>query len=67
MLTVLRGLLLDILITGESAFKVEPSVERNNIKIRHLDPRNTFIDYNFDSPYVKDSHRCVIRTWLTKT
>lgn len=67
MLTILRGLLLDLLVAGEPVFRCEPTVENNNVKIRHLDPRNTFFDYNMDSPYLKDSHRVVIRTWMTKT
>jgi hypothetical protein len=39
----------------------------NNIKIEVLNPLNTFIDRNPESPYVKDSYRVVIRKWLTKT
>lgn len=66
-MTVLRGLILDLLVTGEPLFRVESTVENNNIKIRNLDPRNTFVDYNIDSPYIKDSHRVVIRNWMTKT
>ena len=67
MLTNLRGLILDLLIAGEPVYKVEPSSEKNNIKIRHLDPRNTFFDYNPESLYLKDSYRVVVRTWMSKT
>jgi hypothetical protein len=31
-----------------------------------LDPRNTFIETNPNSPYVKNSRKCVIRRWLDK-
>lgn len=66
-ITVLRGLFLDLLITGYAFYKVEPTVGNNNIKIRVLSPLNTFIDRNFESPYIKDSYRTVVRNWMTKT
>ena len=65
-MTVLRDLLLDLLITGYAFYKVEPTVGNNDIKIRVLSPLNTFIDRNFESPYVKNSYRVVVRSWLTK-
>lgn len=66
-ITVLRDLLLDLLITGYTFYKVEPTAEGNNIKIRALNPLNTFIDRNYESPYVKNSYRAVVRTYMTKT
>lgn len=66
MMTVLRDLLLDLLITGYAFYKVEPTVGNNNIKIRALSPLNTFIDRNFESPYIKNSYRVVVRDWMTK-
>lgn len=66
MLTNLKGLLIDLLIAGEPVYKVEPTIEQNNLKIRHLDPRNVFFDYNPDSIYLKDSYRVVVRNWMTK-
>lgn len=66
-MTVLRDLLLDLLITGYAFYKVEPTVGNNNIKIRALSPLNTFIDRNFESPYIKNSYRAVVRSWMTKT
>ena len=65
--TQLRNLVLDLLITGYTFYKVEPTVENNNIKIRALNPLNTFIDRNIESPYVKNSYRAVVRTWMSKT
>ena len=65
--TKLRGLMLDLLVGGEPSYKVESTVEKNNIHIRQLDPRNTFFDYNPDSIYLKDSYRVVVRNWMTKT
>lgn len=66
MTTNLRTLFLDILVGGVTYYKVEPSPGNNNIKIRPLDPLNVFPDENVDSPYIKDSYRIVVRTWMTK-
>lgn len=66
-MTVLRDLFLDLLITGYAFYKVEPTVENNGVKIRALNPLNTFIDRNFESPYVKNSYRSVVRSWMTKS
>ena len=65
MITVLRDLLLDLLITGYAFYKVEPTVGNNSVKIikRFL---NTFVDRNFESPYIKNSYRAVVRNWMTK-
>lgn len=65
-ITVLRYLLLDLLVTGYTFYKVESTVNNNNIKINVLDPRNTFIDRNIESPYVKNSYRAVVRHWMSK-
>ena len=65
-ITVLRDLLLDLLITGYSFYRVVPTVENNNIRIQALSPLNTFIDRNFESPYIKNSYRAVVRSWMTK-
>lgn len=67
MTTVKRDLLLDLLITGYGFYKVKPTTEQNNIKIVVLNPLNTFIDRNYESPYIKNSYRAVIRHWMTKT
>lgn len=66
LITKLRQLLTDLLITGYTFFRVSQSLSGTNIKIEVLNPLNTFIDRNPESPYVKDSYRVVIRSWLTK-
>ncbi len=66
-ITCLRNVIIDLLITGYTFYKVEPSVEKNSIKIRVLNPLNTFIDRNIESPYVKNSYRAVVRSWMSKT
>lgn len=62
----LKYLLLDLLVTGSTYYKVKPSVSETNIDIEVLNPLNTFVDRNPDSMYVKDSYRAVIRKWLSK-
>lgn len=65
--TKLRQLFLDLLITGYTFYRVKPTVSNTDVQIEILNPLNTFIDRNPESPYVKDSYRVVIRKWLTKT
>lgn len=65
-ITALRDLLLDLLITGYTFYKVVPAIGNNNIKIEVLSPLNTFIDRNYESPYIKNSYRAVVRHWMTK-
>ena len=67
MITKARQLLLDLLITGYTFFKVGETPSKTNINIEVLNPLNTFIDRNPDSIYVKDSYRVVIRRWFTRT
>lgn len=67
MTTKLRQLLLDLLISGYTFFRVRPSVGNQNVEIEVLDPLNTFIDKNPNSPYIKDSYRSVVRKWYTKS
>lgn len=64
--TKLRYLILDLLISGYGMFQCKPSIGNNNVAIEVLDPRNTFIDRNPESIYIKDSYRAVIRRWMSK-
>ena len=66
-ITKLRQLLTDLLITGYTFFRVKASPSGENIDIEVLDPLNTFVDRNPDSPYVRKSYRCVVRKWMTKS
>lgn len=65
MITKLRMLLLDLLITGYTFYQVKPSLANNNINIEVLDPRDTFIEINPNSPYVRESQKAVARRWLS--
>ena len=67
MISKLKQLFLDLLITGYMFYRVKPTVSNNDIQIEILNPLNTFIDKNPESPYIKDSYRVVVRKWLTKT
>ena len=64
--TKMQMLLKDLLVTGYTFYRVKPSSEKTNVQIEVLDPLNTFIDKNPNSPYVKDSYRVVVRKWMTK-
>ena len=66
LVTSLRDLLFDLLVTGYTFYKVKSTVEKDNIRIEVLSPLNTFIDRNYNSPYVKNSYRAVVRRWKTK-
>lgn len=62
----LRDLLFDLLVTGYAFYKVKSTVEKDNIRIEVLSPLNTFIDRNYNSPYIKNSYRVVVRHWKNK-
>ena len=66
-ITKLRQLFIDLLVTGYCFFRVKPSFSGTNIDIEVLNPLNTFVDRNPETPYVRNSYRVVIRQWLTKS
>lgn len=59
-------LLTDLLISGTCYYKVLKSASKENVSLKVLNPINTFIDRNPESPYLKDSMRAVCREYLTK-
>ena len=67
LMTKLRQLLTDLLITGYTFFRVKTSLSGSNIEIEVLNPLNTFIDRNPESPYVRNSYRAVVRYWMTRS
>jgi hypothetical protein len=67
LITKLRQLLTDLLITGYTFFRVKSSNNKTNIEIEVLNPLNTFVDRNPESPYVKNSYKAVVRYWMTKS
>lgn len=66
LITKLKQLYTDLLIGGYTFYKVNPSKSKTNISIKRLNPLNVFPDYNYDSPYIKDSYRVVVRHFLTR-
>jgi hypothetical protein len=59
-------LLTDLLVSGTCYYKVKKSPSKENVSLKVLNPINTFIDRNPESPYLKDSMRSVCREYLTK-
>lgn len=62
----LRQLFIDLLVTGFLFYRVHPSESGNNISIECLDPLNVFPDFNYDSPYINESYRIVVRKFLSR-
>ena len=66
LITKLKQLFIDLLVTGFNFYRVIPSPAGQNIQIECLNPLNVFPDLNDNSPYIKDSYRIVVRTYLTR-
>ena len=66
LVTKLRQLFVDLLVSGFTFYRVLPSSSGNNISIQCLNPLNVFPDLNYDSPYINDSYRIVVRSYLTR-
>lgn len=62
----LKILLIDLLVTGTCYYKVVKSPSGENVSVIILNPINTFIDRNPESPYLKESMRGVCRFYMTK-
>lgn len=59
-------LLTDLLVSGTGYYKSYPSPNNTNVVLKVLNPVNTFIDRNPESPYLKNSSRAVVREYMTK-
>lgn len=66
LVTKLKQLFVDLLVTGYTFYRVLPSSSGKNIQIDCLNPLNVFPDLNYDSPYINESYRVVVRTYLTR-
>ena len=66
LVTKLKQLFVDLLVSGYTFYRVLPSSSGNNIKIECLNPLNVFPDLNYDSPYINESYRIVVRSYLTR-
>lgn len=56
----------DLLITGTGYYRTLPSANKKNVALEILNPIDTFIERNPNSPYLRDSRRAVIRKYMTK-
>ena len=66
LITKLKQLFLDLLVTGYSFFRCIPSSSGTNIELECLSPLDTFAELDYNSPYVRDSRRVVVRKFLTR-
>ena len=60
----LRLLYIDLLVCGQNYYRTVKS--KGNVQIEDLDPLNTFPDIDYDSCYIKNARRCVVRKFLSK-
>lgn len=61
----MRMLFTDLLISGTCYYRTKPTESNNNINFEALNPLNTFVEKNPNSPYLADSRRAVIRKMMT--
>ena len=66
LITKLKQLFIDLLVTGYTFYRVLPSPSGHNIQIECLNPLDTFPELNYDSPYISDCKRIVVRKYLTR-
>ena len=66
LITKLKQLFVDLLVTGFTFYRVLPSPSGKNIQIECLNPLNVFPELNYDSPYINESRRIVVRKYLTR-
>lgn len=59
-------LLTDLLVAGVAYFRSIPTNSKTGVNLEILNPLNTFIEKSPESPYLKDSRRSVVRTYLSK-
>lgn len=61
-----KTILTDLLISGTCYYRTLRSPSSTNTVLKVLNPLNTFIDRNPESPYLKHSTRAVVREYLSK-
>ena len=66
LITKLKQLFVDLLVTGFTFYKVLPSPSGHNIQIKCLNPLNVFPELNYESPYINECKRVVVREYLTR-
>lgn len=66
LVTKLKQLYIDLLVTGFAFFRVLPSSSGKNIQVECLNPLDTFPELNYNSPYIRDCQKIVIRKYLNR-
>lgn len=61
----LQQMLLDLLIAGQTYYKVIETSGKTNFKIEVYSPLNVFVDKNPKTKYMKDGYKSVVRKWMT--
>lgn len=62
----MRMLFTDLLISGLCYYRTKSTENKSNIDLEALNPLNTFVEKNPNSPYLADSRRAVIRKYMTR-
>jgi len=61
-----KTILTDLLVSGTCYYRARPTQSNTSPELIILNPINTFIDRNPESPYLKKSQRAVAREYLNK-
>lgn len=62
----MRLLFTDLLISGLCYYRTKPTENKSNVQLEALNPLDTFVEKNPNSPYLADSRRAVIRKYMTR-
>lgn len=61
----MHEILIDLLVSGTCYFRVKPTSSKDNIRLEALNPIDTFVEKDPNSPYLADSRRAVIRKYMS--
>lgn len=62
----LETLFRDLLVAGQCFYRVKLNESETSICIEVLNPVDVFYEKNYNSPYIKDSTRAVVRKYMNK-
>lgn len=61
----LEQALLNLLIAGETYYKIIKTHDGTNFRLQLLDPLNVWVDKDPKSRYMKNGYKAVVRYWMT--
>lgn len=61
----LEQALLNLLIAGETYYKIIKTHDGTNFRLQLLDPLNVWVDKDPKSRYMKNGYKAVVRHWMT--